>query len=148
MGAAQSMAEGAEMMTSYYRPVISGLPEIGNVGRRLFSMAGIGPKDIDVVQLDDSFAPLVALQLEELGFCGRGEGAAFCEGGDHIRVGGRLPLNTSGGSLGEGHLYGLNHIVEAVHQIRGSSPNQVEDVELALVATGAGGPASGLILRR
>jgi len=148
MGAAQSMADGAEVMTSYYRPVISGLPEVGNVGRKLFALAGVTPKDIDVVQLDDSYAPLVPMQLEELGFCGRGEGAAFCEGGDRIRVGGELPLNTSGGSIGEGHIYGLNHIAEAVRQIRGTSPNQVKDAELVLVATGAGGPASGLILRR
>ena len=148
MGAAQSMADGAEMMTSYYRPVISALAEIGNVGRKIFALAGVTAKDIDVVQLDDSYAPLVPMQLEELGFCGRGEGVAFCDGGDRIRVGGELPVNTSGGSLGEGHIHGLNHIAEAVRQMRGISTAQVKDAELALVATGAGGPASGLILRR
>jgi acetyl-CoA acetyltransferase len=84
--------------------------------------------------------------LEELGFCGRGEGAAFCEGGDRIRVGGDLALNTSGGSLGEGYIYGMNHIIEAVRQIRGTATAQVKDADLVLVATGACGPASGLIL--
>ncbi len=148
MAAAQSMADGVELMTSYYRSVLSGLPEIGNVGRKLFAMAEVASKDIDVVQLDDSYAPLVPMQLEELGFCGRGEGAAFCDGGNRMRVGGELPMNTSGGSLGEGHIYGLNHIFEAVRQIRGTSTTQEKDVELVLVATGAGGPASGLILRR
>jgi acetyl-CoA acetyltransferase len=142
------MAEGCDMMTGYYRPVISGLEEIGNVGRKLFAMAGVTLKDINVIQLDDAYAPFVPMQLEELGFCDRGKGAAFCEGGDRIRVGGELPLNTGGGSLGEGHIFGLNHIYEAVCQIRGTSTNQVKDAELVLVATGAGGPASGLILRR
>ncbi|MFC2058682.1 lipid-transfer protein [Chloroflexota bacterium] len=148
MAGAQSMADGATMMTSYYRPVISALPEIGNVGKKLFEMAGITQKDIDLVQLDDSYAPLVSIQLEELGFCGRGEGMAFCEGGNRIRVGAELPLNTSGGSLGEGHLYGMNHIAEGVRQIRSTSTAQVKNAKLALVITGAGGPASGLILRR
>jgi len=115
-------------------------------GERLFTMAGVSPRDIKAAQLDDSFAPLVPMQLEELGFCDRGEGAAFCDGGNRIRVGGELPLNTSGGSLGEGHIYGMNHVVEAVQQIRGTSPAQVSNADLVLVASGAGGSASGLIL--
>jgi acetyl-CoA acetyltransferase len=148
MAAAQSAVQGVELMTSYNRPVISGLPETSNVGKELFRVAGVTPKDINVVQLDDSYAPLVPMQLEELGFCKRGEGPAFCDKGSRIRVGGELPLNTSGGSLGEGYLYCMNHIVEAVRQVRGTAINQVKNVELALVSGGAGGPASGLILRR
>jgi acetyl-CoA acetyltransferase len=148
LAGAQSMADGAEMMTSYYRPEVSRLDEIANVGRKLYAKAGVGPKDIDVVQLEDAYAPLVPMQLEELGFCGRGEGAAFCNGGERIRPGGELPLNTSGGSLGEGHLCGMNHVLEAVRRLRGTSTTQTKDAELALVATGAGGPASGLILGR
>jgi acetyl-CoA acetyltransferase len=145
---AQSMATGTYMMTSYYRPTISGLPEMENVKKRLFEQAGITHKDISLVELDDIFAPFVPIQLEELGFCGKGEGADFCEGGDRIRLGGELPLNTGGGSLGEGNIYGLNHIHDAVMQLRGTAPNQVKDAEIALVTTGAGGPASGLILRK
>jgi len=121
---------------------------VGRVAERMFRMAGVRPQDIDVAQLDDAYAPLVPLQLEELGFCGRGEGAAYCEGGDRIRLGGEIPLNTSGGSLGEGHIHGMNHVVEAVRQIRGTSTGQVKGAELALVSTGAGGPAAGLILGR
>jgi acetyl-CoA acetyltransferase len=148
LAGAQSMAYGAGMMTAYYRPMISRLEEVGNVGRKLFAAAGVGNGDIDLVQLEDSYAPLVPMQLEELGFCPRGEGAAFCDGGDRIRIEGELPLNTSGGSLGEGNLYGMNHLVEAVHQLRGTAITQKRDAELALVVTGAGGPASGLILGR
>jgi len=147
-GCAQSMVGETERMNSYYRPDIARLPEVGRVAARMFQMAGVRPHDIDVAQLDDAYAPLVPLQLEELGFCGRGEGAAFCEGGDRIRLGGKIPLNTSGGSLGEGYIHGMNHVVEAVRQIRGTSTGQVKGAELALVATGAGGPAAGLILGR
>lgn len=146
LGAAQSMVAETEEKNAFYRPRMSDLPEVHDVGRRLFSMAGVHQKDVRVAQLDDSYAPLVPMQLEALGFCGRGEGAAFCEGGDRIRLGGELPVNTSGGSLGEGYIHGMNHLVEAVRQIRGTSTAQVRDASVALVASGAGGPASGLIL--
>jgi len=146
LSAAQHMLAETEELTSYYRPLISGLPEMGKVGSKILAVAGVAPKDINCVQLDDSYGPFVPVQLEELGFCQRGEGTDFCKGGDRIRLGGELPLNTSGGSLGEGHLYGMNHLIEAVRQIRGTSTAQVKDAELVLVASGAGGPASGLIL--
>jgi acetyl-CoA acetyltransferase len=142
------MVAETEMMNSYYRPDIERLPEIRRMAEGMFKMAGVTPRDINVAQLDDAYAPLVPIQLEELGFCGQGEGAAFCEGGDRLRRGGELPLNTSGGSLGEGHIHGMNHVVEAVRQIRGTSTAQIKGAELALVATGAGGPAGGLILGR
>jgi acetyl-CoA acetyltransferase len=148
MASAQSATAEGWMKTAYNRPVICELSEMVDVGKELFRAASVTPKDIDVAQLDDSYAPLVPMQLEALGFCGRGEGAAFCEGGHRIKVGGTLPINTSGGSLGEGYIHSMNHIVEAVRQMRGTSPNQVRDAELALVVGGAGGPASGLILRR
>lgn len=146
LSAAQHMLAETEELTSYYRPSISSLPEMGKVGNKIFAMAGVAPKDINCVQLDDSYGPLVPMQLEELGFCERGEGTDFCKGGDRLRLGGELPLNTSGGSLGEGHIHGMNHLIEAVRQIRGTSTAQVKDAELVLVASGAGGPASGLIL--
>jgi len=148
MAGAQRAATEGWLMTSYSRPVITELTEVASVGKELFRMAGVSPKDIDVAQLDDSYAPLVPMQLEALGFCKRGEGYAFCEGGDQIRVRGQLPLNTSGGSLGEGYIYGMNHIIETVRQLRGTSSNPVKDAERVLVMGGAGGPASGLILRK
>ncbi|MFC2027416.1 lipid-transfer protein [Chloroflexota bacterium] len=146
VAAAQSQIVETEEKNSFYGPKLAELPEIGRVGEKLYNMAGVSPKDIHIAQLDDSYAPLVPMQLEALGFCSQGEGAAFCENGDRIRAGGSLVLNTAGGSLGEGHIYGLNHIVEAVRQIRGTSSNQVNDADRVLVTTGAGGPASGLIL--
>lgn len=136
-----------EQLSSYQRETLSRLPEMELMGRELFRVAGLGPDDIPLAQLDDRFAPLVPMQLEALGFCAEGEGGAFCEGGDNLRVGGRLALNTGGGFLGEGFAHGLN-VIEAVRQIRGTSTTQVEGAELALVATGAGGPADGVILSR
>jgi acetyl-CoA acetyltransferase len=146
LGAAQNMVPETEELNSYYRQNISSIPEMAQVGKRIFAMAGVASKEIDCVQLDDSYGPFIPMQLEALGFCGRGEGVAFCDGGTRIKVGGELPLNTSGGSLGEGHIYGMNHVIEAVRQIRGTSATQVKDARLVLVASGAGSPASGLIL--
>ncbi|MBW2143609.1 MAG: lipid-transfer protein [Deltaproteobacteria bacterium] len=145
---AQSIVAGTQFKTSYYRSSTTDIPAIGNVGRRLLEQAGMSMKDIDVLQIEDEFTPLVPMQLEELGICERGEGIKFIEGGDRIRVEGELPINTSGGSIGEGNIHGMNHIAEAVRQLRGTSTAQVKDAELVLVATGACGPASGLILRR
>ncbi len=147
MSVGQASGTDGELYSSYSREAISGLPEVSLLADELFRVAGVGREDISVAQLDDRFAPLVPMQLEELGFCDRGEGPAFCDGGGNIRVGGRLALNTNGGFLGEGFCYGAN-VVEAVHQIRGTSTNQVDGAELVLVASGAGGPADGVILRR
>lgn len=101
--------------------------------RRLYGEAGIGPDDIDTVQIYDHFSPFVLMELENAGFCGRGEAAGFVQDG-HIRRGGRLPLNTSGGHLSEAYVHGLNLAVEGVRQIRGDSTSQVPDAELCLVS--------------
>ncbi len=148
LAAAQSSPPEQEIQTSYNRPIISGLPETWYMAQELFRVAGVSPADIDVAQLYDPFSLGALVQLEELGFCERGEGAAFCEGGDRIRPDGELPLNTSGGLLSEAYIHGYNLINEAVRQIRGTSTSQVEDVELSLVTGGPGVPTSGLILRR
>ncbi|KAA0232263.1 MAG: lipid-transfer protein [Actinobacteria bacterium] len=148
LAAAQSCPPEQEIQTSYNRPVMSGLPETWYMGQELFRVAGVGPADIDVAQLYDPFSFGALLQLEELGFCERGESAAFCEGGDRIRPDGQLPLNTSGGLLSEAYIHGYNLIAEGVRQIRGTSTSQVEGAELVLATGGPGVPTSGLILRR
>lgn len=145
--AAMGTAPEGQVHTSYSRKNIPELPEMANMAKELFRIAGIKPKHIDVAMLDDSFIPYVPMQLEALGFCRKGEGAAFCEGGDRIRVGGELPINTSGGAMAEGK-FDTARIVEAVRQIRGTSPNQVKDADFVLVTSGAGMPADGMILRR
>jgi acetyl-CoA acetyltransferase len=148
MGATQGIATQGEMMTSYYRPMISLLPESWYAGQELWRVTGVTPKDVDVAQFYDAFTPLIPMQLEEYGFCGVGEGVAFCEGGDRIRVGGEIPCNTSGGHLSEAYIHGMNLIAEGVRQIRGTSTAQVKDVEISLVTGGLGVPTSALLLRR
>jgi acetyl-CoA acetyltransferase len=148
LGATQGIATQGEMMTSVYRPRISGLPEAWYAAQELWRVSGVTPKDIDVAQFYDAFSPLIPMQLEEYGFCGVGEGAAFCAGGDRIRLGGEIPCNTSGGHLSEAYLHGMNLIAEAVRQIRGTSTSQVKDAELSLVTGGLGVPTSALVLRR
>jgi acetyl-CoA acetyltransferase len=145
VAAAQGAADDGELMTSYYRDDITGLPEMGVVAKKLWSESGLGPADIQTAFLYDHFTPFVLVQLEELGFCGRGEAKDFATI-ENLSLGGRLPINTNGGLLGEGYIHGMNGITEAVRQIRGSSCNQVRNVEHVLVTAGTGCPTSGLIL--
>ena len=112
-------------------------------GQAAFAMAGLKPKDIDVVQLYDAFTINVLLFLEDLGFCAKGEGGAFVENGA-IGPGGRLPVNTNGGGLSCVHpgMYGLFTMVEATQQLMGQAgERQVKDAKLA-VAHGNGGELS------
>ncbi|MEV6232539.1 lipid-transfer protein [Saccharopolyspora shandongensis] len=147
--AAAAQGSGADQftMTSYYRDDLAALPEMGVVARQLWRQAGIGPQDVQVGILYDHFTPFVLVQLEELGFCGRGEAKDFIADGA-IELGGRLPLNTHGGQLGEAYIHGMNGIAEAVRQVRGSAVNQVDDVGHVVVTAGTGVPTSGLVLSR
>ncbi len=142
--AAQGSSPGQFTMTSYYSGEL-GLPEMGVVARQLWRQAGIGPRDIRAAVLYDHFTPYVLLQLEELGFCPRGEARHFIAGGA-IELDGVLPLNPHGGQLGEGYIHGMNGIAEAVRQVRGTAVNQVGGDGPVLVTAGTGVPTSGLIL--
>jgi acetyl-CoA acetyltransferase len=105
-------------------------------GERAYAMAGLGPKDIDVAELYDCFTPVVVIELEDLGFCPKGEGGRFVEGG-RIELGGELPVNTHGGLMSHchpGHPGSLFSITEAVHQLRSEcGPRQVKEAEISLV---------------
>ncbi len=143
--AAQGASDGQQMMTGYYADEIAGLPEMGLVARQLYETAGLGPGDIETAVIYDHFTPFVLVQLEEFGFCGRGEAADFVRDGN-IELGGQLPINTHGGQLGEAYIHGMNGLSEAVRQIRGTAVNQVRGAEHVLVTAGTGVPTSGLIL--
>ena len=109
-------------------------------GHRAYAMAGVGPQDVDVLELYDAFSILPILFLEDLGFCPKGEGGRFVENG-RIAPGGSLPVNTNGGGLSYCHpgMYGLFLLVEAVRQLRGEcGPRQISDCEVALTHANGG----------
>lgn len=134
--------------TAVWNRQISSMPDLTvtaarDSGHAAFAMAGLAPKDIDVVQLYDAFTINVLLFLEDLGFCAKGEGGAFVEGGA-IGPGGRLPVNTNGGGLSCVHpgMYGIFALIEAVRQLRGEGgERQVPGVKTA-IAHGNGGTLS------
>lgn len=112
-------------------------------GEMAFEMAGLTTKDIDVLELYDSFTMTVLLQLEDLGFCQKGEGGLLVEG-QRTAPGGKLPLNTNGGGLSFTHpgMYGIFLLIEAVRQLRGQcGERQVPEAGVAL-CNGIGGTLS------
>ncbi len=115
-------------------------------GARAFAAAGVTRADIQVVELYDAFTINTILFLEDLGFCAKGEGGAFVEGG-RIAPGGVLPVNTNGGGLSCVHpgMYGIFTVIEAARQIRGDAPGmQLDGIDLAL-AHGNGGVLSSQV---
>ena len=122
-----------------------GTEEMAN---RLWGKAGLKPSDVDVAQIYDHFTGCVLMQIEDYGFCARGEGGPFIESGALSWKDGTLPTNTHGGSLSEAYIHGLNHVVEGVRSLRGESTSPVEGAEVCLVTSGACVPSSALVLGR
>ncbi len=145
--AAQGATPGQATVTNYYHDDITTLPEVNLVAGELWAQSGLNPGDMQTAVLYDHFTPFVLTQLEDFGFCGRGEAKEFVRDG-HLEMSGKLPTNTNGGQLGEAYIHGMNGVVEGVRQIRGTSVNQVDNLEHVLVTSGTGVPTSALILER
>ncbi|MEV5711828.1 acetyl-CoA acetyltransferase [Actinoallomurus sp. NPDC052274] len=124
--------------------------EAARIAPRLYATAGVGPEDIDVAELYDCFTYSVLVQLEDYGFCAKGEGGPYAASGA-TRLDGPLPVNTHGGFLSEGYVHGINHIAEAVAQLRGTAGDrQVSGAQVALSTAQPGyvlAGTSALILR-
>jgi acetyl-CoA acetyltransferase len=143
LAATQAHLPDGHEMFSYYHDDLTRFPEAQAMGEELWAESGVGRDDIDVAMIYENFSPVVFMQLEAFGFCKPGEARDFIADG-HIGPGGSLPVNTNGGLLGEGYIHGMNNIVEAVRQLRGTAPNQVADARHVLVSAGR----SGLVLGR
>jgi acetyl-CoA acetyltransferase len=114
---------------------------------RLYAMAGIEPKDVDVAQVYENFTGAVMTSIVEHGFCEPDGAREFFTFENLTAPKGKLPINTSGGNLAECYMHGLELIIEAARQVRGTSPNQVKDAEISMVVSGPMvAPVSDLIL--
>jgi len=109
--------------------------------KKLYEKAGLGPEDLDFAEVHDCFSMAEIVHYEDLGFCKKGEGGRFVEEG-HADLGGKIPVNTSGGLLSKGHVIGatgISQITEVVTQLRGNAgPRQVEGAKVGLQHNGGG----------
>jgi acetyl-CoA acetyltransferase len=117
-----------------------------DAGQRLFADAGVLPSDVDVALIVDPFTVAVPLALEQYGFCARGEGGPYIASGATRWPDGALPVNTHGGSNGEAFVHGVNHLPEAVRQLRGTACNQVDGAEVAFVCGAVSDPSGAVLL--
>jgi acetyl-CoA acetyltransferase len=118
------------------------------VAAQVYDMAALGPQDIDLLQIYDSFSVHVPIALEGFGFCGEGDAAGLVRNGA-LAPGGRLPVNTSGGMLSHSYMQGWNHQVEAVRQLRrDTGARQVEGARTAQYLSDVAGKVASIIYRR
>ena len=116
------------------------------VAEMMWSRTDLKPSDVDTAQLYDGFSILTLIWLENLGFCPRGEGGRFIEGGKNISREGQLPINTNGGQLSGGRTHGLGYVHEACEQLWSrAGERQLKKADIAVAAAG-GGPLAGSLL--
>lgn len=142
---AQGSIRGMLSLTNYYVPDLCAVEEIATTAARAYRQADIRATDVDLAILYDHFTSSVLMQLEACGFCGRGEAKDFVKDGA-IEIGGRLPVNTHGGQIGEAYIHGMNGIAEGVRQIRGTAANQLARIRHVLVTGSITAPSSAAIL--
>ena len=113
-----------------------------------FRMAGLSPADVDVLACYDPFTIVSLMQIEDMGFCPKGEGGRFVEGTTLHFDGGQLPYNTHGGMLSHAYVLGIAHVVEVVRQLRGEAAAQVPNARVGIYGGYTGPQAATLILQR
>jgi acetyl-CoA acetyltransferase len=138
---------GAALMGSYNMPD----DDFASAGQRtvaedLYRLSDCVPGDFDALMVYDHFTAMVLMSLEDFGLCEKGEGGPYVADGN-LRLDAKLPTNTHGGNLAEAYAHGMSHVYEAVHQIRGTSHNQIDGAENVLLIAGASpAPTSGMVL--
>jgi acetyl-CoA acetyltransferase len=132
------VAQGSEHRNAapVHNAPLYGTSSFTTVAPHLYDMAGVSPSDVDVVQSYENFTGGVLMSLVEHGLFRADEAMDVCTLENLTAPKGRLPLNTSGGNLAECYMHGLELQLEAVRQLRGQSPNQVPDAEVAMVCAG------------
>ena len=144
------VGEGRSATGLYWsqQPAFTSTPQVF-AAPAAFRMAGLGPGDVDVLTLYDPFTIVALMQIEDMGFCAKGEGGPFVEGARLHFDGGGLPLNTHGGLLSHAYVLGIAHVVEVVRQLRGQAgARQVPDARVGVYGGYTGQHASTLILTR
>jgi acetyl-CoA acetyltransferase len=118
----------------------------GHAAKKLWERAGVGPQDIDVAQFYENFTGPVLMAISDMGFCAPEELESFVANGNLRWPDGGLPINTSGGNIGEAYIHGFENINEAVRQVRGESTCQIADVELSLSVSGPAAAPGSVVL--
>jgi acetyl-CoA acetyltransferase len=144
MGAAQG--SGTKAVGIVFRDDLA-TSEATHTAADVYRSAGVSAAEIDAAMIYDHFTPFVIFALEAYGFCARGEGGPFVEGG-RIHYDGELPVNTHGGNHSEAYIHGLPHVIEAIRQLRGTSTAQVEGCELVLSCSAVAQLSAAVILRK
>jgi acetyl-CoA acetyltransferase len=132
MGASAANGSSEDNHEPYTNVGFNGLAE------RMWDDAGYGLQDVDVAQIYEKFFGMAVQSLIDHGFCTSETAADFVRFENLIALNGKLPVSTAGGNIAEGFIHGMNMVLEAVRQIRGSSTNQVPHVRLSLMAGGPG----------
>ncbi len=141
----QGMSKEHQLMTHYHGE--DPLESSSYVtAENLWKLADHSSKEVDVAQIYDAFSPMIPFSLEAYNFCGKGEALKLINDG-LIDINGEIPVNTSGGSLSEVYLHGMNLVTEAVKQIRGTAISQVKNAKLALVTTCDATPNAAILLK-
>lgn len=145
--------QASDTISLHSRQNLTGLRATTEAARMAYRMAGVGPEDIDVAEVHDCFTIAEIMAIEDLGFCKKGEGGKLTEEGQ-TEIGGKIPINTSGGLKGKGHpvgATGIAQVVEIVHQLRGEAgKRQVKGAEIGLTHNvgGTGGTAVVHVFKR